>query len=636
MTDNENKYWAFLSYSHQDNREQRPDTPAVSNLRWGNWLLGALKTFSVPTEFAGQINGRGEIIPERIDPVFQDEPELPDNADLSAETRQALEQSICLVVVCSPRSAKSLRVNETVRYFKQLGRGKHILPIVVAGEPNVSDGSKPGLSAEDECFVPALRHPVLPDGTVDTIKRATKYIFVDARHGVDKREILVQDNRTAEADLEMAKIQLIALLLGVGFNGLWWREQKRHFYDLAEAHHQIREARNQVEEARRQLQEAQQQTHEAQNKALELQNLPRDIHSQIQEAQNQSLESQKQAREAQKQLQDFQNKVRDTQTQLEEARQRALTAESKVLEAQNQARETGKQLEETRNQTREAQKKALETQSLPPAVPERMQGAQSQILEAQQEAQKVRSQLVESRNQIQKIQKQSRNARRLTKIFAIIAVLSLLAASQALRQRQIAGQALAKTAAEGAWKYNRASGRLNQHQIRQALQNIGGTEQERSLCQLAAGIPREEIPEALKASSVILNDQQRSHFQKWLLVRLGWANPLSAMTSANAMEGKIVNDEGLSDSGSYFQLAVLDNWMKTNLPEALSWVLQLPDSYSRQRALEKIIPALGADNPQSPLAWLNDLESASNERIYQLMFQRRDAATNWIESLNLP
>ena len=38
MTDNENKYWAFLSYSQQDNREQRPDAPEVSRLCWGDWL----------------------------------------------------------------------------------------------------------------------------------------------------------------------------------------------------------------------------------------------------------------------------------------------------------------------------------------------------------------------------------------------------------------------------------------------------------------------------------------------------------------------------------------------------------------------------------------------------------------------
>src|SRR5664280_2294199 len=116
MTDNETKYWAFLSYSHQDNREQRADTQAGSRRCWGDWLHDALKTFSIPAEFAGQINGRGEIIPERIDPIFRDEQELPEDAPLSAETRKALEQSICLLVICSPRSAQSLQVNEAVRY----------------------------------------------------------------------------------------------------------------------------------------------------------------------------------------------------------------------------------------------------------------------------------------------------------------------------------------------------------------------------------------------------------------------------------------------------------------------------------------------------------------------------------------
>jgi len=684
MTDNEFKYWAFLSYSHQDNRGQRSDTPEVSRRCWGDWLHDALKSFSIPTEFVGQINGRGEIIPERIDSLFRDESELPGEAALSADVRHALEQSVCLIVVCSPHSAQSLPVNEAVRYFKQLGRGKHILPIVVAGEPNASDGNKPGRSPEDECFVPALRHPISPDGTLDTTRRAGKSIFVDARHGVDKREILANDHRTAEADLEMAKIQLIALLLAVGFNGLWWREQKRHFHDYAEARHSAREALSQVEAVRRQLQEAHQQTREARNQALETQNLPRDVQGQIQEAQNQALAVQNQAREAEKQLQEFQNKVRDTQTQLEEARHRWLAAESKVLEAQNQAREFQNQLAETRHQAREAQNQVLEIQN--PAVPHQIQEAQNQILKAQSEAQHAQSQLEATRhqaqdahnkfleaqgqiqefqnqarsaqsqleqardqvreaqskaveaqsriqeiqsqtraaqnqaeetrkearevqnqlleaqnqaraaqNQFQETQRQGRNARRLTRLFALLAVLALLAAgitvSLAWRQRRVASQALAKAAAEAAGKFDPAPGGMER--VRQVLQNIGGAEQagnrRRSLDQLAAMIPQAEIPEALQASTVILDDQQRSHFQKWLLMRLGWVNPVSAMASADAIEGKIVNDEGLSDSSSYFQLAVLDNWMKTDLPGAVNWVCQLPDADARQCALEKII-----------------------------------------------
>ena len=724
MTENENKYWAFLSFSHQDNCEQRPDSQTADHRCWGDWLQHVLMSFSIPAEFVGQINGRGESIPERIHPIFREEEEQREDAALSAETRQALEQSICLVVICSPRSARSQTMNEAVRYFKQLGRGKCILPLVVAGEPNASDGNKSGRSPDEECFVPALRHPVQPDGTLDTTRRAGKSIFVDARHGAEKREILAHDHRHAEADLEMAKIHLIALLLGVGFNGLWWREQQRHFFDLIEAQHQAREALNQVEAAQRQIREAQTQ-------ALETQNLPRDIQSQIQAAQTQALEAQSQAREAQKQLQEFQTKVRDTQTQLEEARSRARAAESQILEAQHLTRETQSQLEATRNQASEAERKILEIQARTQVMPDQNQDAQNQILKAQsnpqetqleeireqaqaaqnkfleaqsqvqalqEQARSAQSQLEEARHQVheaqrkvqearneareaqakaletqnhtqlaqsQKANSQSRDARRLTKIFAILAALALLTAGVtarvAWRQRQVASQALAKATAAETGNFDPASGDMKP--IRSVLQTLAGTEPDdnrrRSLDQLAAGIPPAEIPEALKASVVIANDEQRSHFQKWLLIRLGWLNPVSAMTSASTIEGIIVNDEGLSDSVGYFQLAVLDNWMKTDLTKAVSWVCQVSDTCFRQRALEKIIgwvksqpdseakskaletgiAELAPTDIAASLALADSLPEGDrrNTLIFQLWMKADPFATSeWINSLNLP
>jgi len=621
MTGNEYKYWAFLCYSHQDNCEQRPDTRAVGRRCWGNWLYEALKTFSIPTELVGQINGWGEIIPERIDPIFRNEQELPEDDSLSAEICKALEQSICLIVICSPHSANSRQVNEAVRYFKQRGRGKHVFPIIIAGEPNASDGNKPGRTLEDECFVPAQRHPVSPDGTLDTTRRAGKSIFVDARHGVEKREILANDHLDAEADLEMAKIQLIALLLGVGFNGLWCREQKRHFFEFAAAQHEAREALNQVEEVRRQLQATQRQTREPQNQVQEKQILPGEVQGQIHEVQKHAQEAHYQVRAAQNQLQEFQNKIQETQSQLEEARHRAHTAESKILEVQHQARNTHSQLENTRHQVREAQA------------------------------------------QVQEIQKQGRKARRLSKVFALVAVLAILATGQAWRQRKFANQAFLKAASEAAGKFDLVSGGLSQEQFRQMLQNIGGVEQagnrRRSLNYLAAAIPREEIPEALKVASVIVDDQPRSHFQKWLLIRLGWFNPLSAMTSASAIEGRIVNDEGLVDSNRYFQLAVLDNWMKTDLPRASSWVCQLPDTDFRQCAQKKIFcwmqsqPDSDAKNKALEL-WIGELakidipgalamaeslpEGAWRSTVIAHCWMQTDpfAIWDWINSVDLP
>ncbi len=570
MTENKNKYWAFLSYSELDNVERRPGTPDVSCRCWASWLVEALKTFAIPTEFVGQLNGRGEIIPQQIESIFQDAAELSEAGYLSAEVREALEQSSCLIVICSPRSAQSRQVNEVVRYFKQIGRGKNILPIVIAGEPYASTGNQQGMAPDAECFAPALRHPVSPDRTIDTSRLSGKHIFVDARHGVEKREVLAKDHRNAEADLEMAKIQLIALVFGVGFNGLWWREQKRHYLDFAEARQSAQAALGQVEEVRRQLQDAQRQVREAQSKALEIQDLPRDVHGQIQEAQNQAQVAQNQTREAQQQLQEYQNKVRDTQDQLEAASQRALAAENKALEIKRQMTLVQTQLEESRIESRAAQV--------------------------------TQSERVEASRLLPPLPVKSPTERRLTQVFAVLAVLAALTAGLAVYQRRVTSQALAQATAEAAGRYDITEAAMDAGEVRRLLQHIDGVEQAsnrwHSLDEMATQIPTAEIPGALLDSALILSDEPRTRFQKWLLIRLGWVNPVSAMTCASAIDGNIVNADGQPDSRLYLQSAVLENWLKTDLPAALNWLTQLSDADSRQQLLEKTIHAV-ADQPAS-------------------------------------
>ena len=674
MADIEQNYYAFLSCSPEDNRITQTDSTAAGRRAWADWLEAALKAFVIPPELIGQINGRGEIIPERIASVFRDESELPEGTGLSAEIRHALERSNCLIVICSPRSAQSQQVNAVVSYFKQLGRGHQILPLVIAGTPNASNSNQPGAVGADECYVPALRHPVKSDGTVDTARLASKHAFVDARFGPEKREILAQDHRSAAAELERAKIQLIALLLGVGFDLLWARQQKFHFLELMEAQEEARKTVNQVAEVRRQLQEVEQQAREAQKLALEQQNLPREVQHQIQEAQHQAAIAQQQARATQEQLQEVQNKVRETQAQLEEAHNRARVAEAKVLEAQQAARETQSQLEAVRHQVRTAQEQVLEVQTQTQA--DQAQTLQQQILTAQREAQNAQSQLEEARqqaqdaqsklsvaqgqaqdflsqaqlaqsqlaeaheqlreaqgkvvaaetqarealSQVQQIQNQTRDAqsqikaaqdqvrttedrdrkaRRFATAFAVLAALGLLAVGVVVRnarqQQRLDGQALAKATSEASGTFEPVAGA---EPIRQVLQKIGGATQDEnrraSLDRLAAGISPEEIPEVLMSSSVMVDAQQRSRFQKMLLIRLGAVNPLSAMTNASALEEKIVNEQGASDSSLYFQLAVLDDWMQSDWPGAFDWVCQLSVTGDRQRALDKIIRAVQA------------------------------------------
>lgn len=189
------KFRAFISYSHRDRK-------------WGTWLHRALEGYRVPGRLVGT-EGRDGPVPRRLFPIFRDREELPTSDDLGAQIRQALADSACLVVVCSPRSAKSRWVNEEILSFKRLGRENRILAFIVDGEPNASDAGEEG--ADRECFPPALRFALGQDGTLSDVR--TEPIAADARPQGDGR-----------GD---AKLKLIAGLLGVGFDALKQRERLR-------------------------------------------------------------------------------------------------------------------------------------------------------------------------------------------------------------------------------------------------------------------------------------------------------------------------------------------------------------------------------------------------------------------------
>lgn len=574
MTEIEFKHWAFVCFSPQDNAEQHPDAPGVAHLRWGDWLLNELKNFTTPADFAGHLNARGENVPERISLVANGESELAEGANLGAGARADLEHSRYLIVICSPRSARSRAVDETVRCFKQLGRGNRILPIVIAGEPHARQASQPGLFFDDECFSPAMRHPVLPDGTVDANRIERGYIFADARHGDDRREILAKDFQAAEAGLERAKIQLIAGLIGVGFNGLWQREQKRRFAGFAETQGQlqlaweqtrtaqqdvaatqkivaelqarVRAAEGKAEEAEKQLEAARGEVRDAQKKVLDAQHLPADAKRQIEEAQAKALE-------AQQQVQQLRNQMRAAENQLEQARQQAQDAERKLSEAQSQAAASQNQVQEIQSQTRDVQGQ--------------IQLAQAKIRDAEEQARAARSDLAiarqqshEAQSQLQAERDKTNAARRLTKVFAVLAVLAALAAGVVWSQRKPVAPEVAKTPESPRW--DTMTNQLDSDQIRLALQQ--GT----NLDLLAVRIPGEKISETLNLAATILNDPQRSQFQGQLL----------------------------------------DAWANTNLAAAFDWSRQLTNNESRQFALGKIFPMLATDNPTNALAALDSLQ----------------------------
>ncbi|MBI5688975.1 MAG: toll/interleukin-1 receptor domain-containing protein [Verrucomicrobia bacterium] len=184
------RYRAFISYSHSDTH-------------WARWLMRRLESYRVPARFHGRIGAVGPIGP-RLTPIFRDRDELPTTSDLGATIRDALRDSAALIVICSPRSARSRWVNEEILAFKRLGRSDSVFAFIVEGEPKVA-------GAADDCFPPALRAELGPDGNL----------------GSEPAEVVAADARRHGDGRALALVRLLAGLLRVGFDDLRQRELQR-------------------------------------------------------------------------------------------------------------------------------------------------------------------------------------------------------------------------------------------------------------------------------------------------------------------------------------------------------------------------------------------------------------------------
>ena len=175
----EYKYRAFISYSHKDEK-------------WASWLHKALETFKVPKYLVGETTGMG-VVPERMGKVFRDREELSSSHSLGTELTQALKDSACQIVICSPNAAKSHWTNEEILTYKRLGRENRVFCLIVDGEPGADHA---------ECFPEAVRFKMGADGVLSD--ESAEPIAADARPQGDGKL--------------NAKIKLIAGMLGVGFD----------------------------------------------------------------------------------------------------------------------------------------------------------------------------------------------------------------------------------------------------------------------------------------------------------------------------------------------------------------------------------------------------------------------------------
>ncbi|HEY3948786.1 toll/interleukin-1 receptor domain-containing protein [Phenylobacterium sp.] len=194
-------YRAFISYSHRDKK-------------LAQWLHREVESYRIPAKLIGKVTGVGAV-PRRLRPIFRDREELPASGDLSAELSNALRQSMFLVVICSPASAKSRWVNEEIIQFKRVHGDARVLAVVADGEPYASDSDVPG-AHDSECFPQALRFRMGANGKLSKVR--AEPIAADIRREADGYRLATQ--------------KLIAGLTGLKLDELVRRETQRRIAQI--------------------------------------------------------------------------------------------------------------------------------------------------------------------------------------------------------------------------------------------------------------------------------------------------------------------------------------------------------------------------------------------------------------------
>ncbi len=182
------EYFAFVSYKREDEE-------------WAKWLAHELEHYHLPVT----LNGRDDL-PRELRPIFRDADELS-AGNLPEQIHTALVNSKHLIVVCSPRAAKSEWVNKEIEEFINLGKTDKIYPFIV-------DGIAMSNNIDEECFPPALKN-------------------------IPKEEERLGGN-VNERGRDAAVIKIVAGMLNLGFDTLWNRYER----EKAEEEQRKREERD--------------------------------------------------------------------------------------------------------------------------------------------------------------------------------------------------------------------------------------------------------------------------------------------------------------------------------------------------------------------------------------------------------
>ena len=207
--DHKFRYFAFISYSHKDDK-------------WGEKIHRALLRYRFPSIVR---KSAAKELPEKIHPIFFDTDNLR-SGHVWENIKPALDQSRKLVVVCSPNSARPNAdgrqwVNEEVGYFISQGRADDIIPIMVSGD--LQTARCPTLLKHANILV----HDIRELGVNHTISNIVAGIV-----GLDPDELWRREER------QMRKMRILrgmvaglfTLIVSLGFLSYWDFRREVHEY----------------------------------------------------------------------------------------------------------------------------------------------------------------------------------------------------------------------------------------------------------------------------------------------------------------------------------------------------------------------------------------------------------------------
>ena len=193
MEQKEYKYFAFISYKSDDLKEA-----------WS--LKKKLDGYKLPTLLCKQYNKDRKPTHE----AFLDKTNIQPG-DLTQELKDNLDNSHYLIVVCSPRSAKSDYVYKEIEHFTRNGRENEMFLFIIESDPKNIEAS----------FNPAIKEAEKRWSERDGEKREILGVNIKEKD-VDKMFFLYRWPLVGSwLQRERAYMQLISRLLNLEFEQLW-------------------------------------------------------------------------------------------------------------------------------------------------------------------------------------------------------------------------------------------------------------------------------------------------------------------------------------------------------------------------------------------------------------------------------